>query len=132
MGLLSKVVGGPEQAHGVRSEAEYRLRAKSFLLRHGLQPILVERTERPEAYVSDSRWVIDCDCGNGPSASPEWGIAICLECGAVYRPTFPEDLGDVEAALLARPSPRNRHWHPERETAADLRHENRAHGIGGD
>jgi len=132
MGLLTRCIGGPQQAHGVRSEAEYRRTAKAFLLRHGVKPMLVERDDRPTAYISDGRWVIDCDCGNGPSGSPDWGIAICYECGSVYRPLFPVDLTDVEMVLLARPRASNRHYHPDRESIADLRRENRAHGLGGD
>ncbi len=139
---LQQGIGRPQQAHGVQSPDEYREAVKAFLLRHGLKPVLCERPERPVAYVSDGRWVVDCDCGNGCIASPEWGLALCFECGGAYHPPFPSDLADVEAVLLARPHPRDRHYFPEAElarargiaraeTVHDLRRENQAHGIGG-
>lgn len=138
--LLRNVIGRPQQAHGVKSEQEYRQAARRFLLKHGLPPILTERDERPVAYVSDGRWVCDCDCGNGPSVSPEWGLAVCFECGSVWRPMLPEEWEEVERLLLARPHPRLRHFFPsvgvalgkgrmQTETVDDLAAENTAMGV---
>lgn len=136
---LNNAIGRPEQAHGVRTEEEYRQRAMEFLARHGRLPVLKERDgDQPPAYVSEGRWVCDCDCGNGPSASPEWGIAICFECGSIWRPIIPADHAEGEEALLQRPLPRYRHWFPDdviarqrgrtrAETVNDLRRENREH-----
>ena len=126
--MLSKRIGRPVQAHGVNSEAQFRLAAKRFLGRHGKRPVLVPRVERPAAYISASRWVVDCDCGNSPSASPEWGLAVCYECGAEYSPIFPGDMEEAEKALLRR-EVKNRHYFPSKETAEDLKAENSKRGV---
>ncbi len=111
-------------SYPVQSEADYRAFALDLLRKQGKPQLLVERPETPLAFVSDGRWVVDCLCGNGPSASPEWGVAICCECGALYRPTFPADAATAETTLLARPWPQQRHYQPDRQTLADLQHEN--------
>lgn len=118
-------IGKPQQAHGVDSEAAYLLHAKRFLLRHGIPPsVMTEATERPPAYVSGGWWVVKCPCGNAPAAhpggEPGWPrpIAVCLECGAIYRPTFPKDHAEAEAALLERPDPATRHYFPHEDCAA--------------
>lgn len=72
--------------------------------------VLVERGESSNAWVSDSRWVCSCDCGNCPSASRDWGIAICCECGSVWTPVFPPDAEEIEAGLLAIPDPMERDY----------------------
>ena len=139
---LMRVIGTPVQAHAVDSAEAYLDKARKYRAAHGLDPILTVRPEQPMAFVSDGRWVIDCDCGNGPSASHEWaGLAVCFECGSVYQARFPGDRAQAEEALLARPSPLQRHYYPDDETAkraglpkaenaASLRAENRAHGVG--
>lgn len=125
----------PLHVHGARSEAEYRQQQRDHLMR--LQtarpalgfgdPWLVEAPA--EALVSGGKWIVRCACGNGPSASPAWQLALCFECGAVFEGvTFPEDAADVELALLARPQLRNRHWAAP-ETVADLIAENVQHGV---
>jgi hypothetical protein len=81
-----------------------------------------------DAYVSDGRWVADCPCRGGIVASREMAEAACLDCGTVYAIRFPENAGEIEAVLLARPRKENQNWRPG-ETLADLRSENRNHGI---
>lgn len=122
---------------------EYLTRAKQSLLARGVPPLLREHPDRPAAYISDGRWVVDCPnfpCRNGPSASPEWGIAVCFECGAVITPVFPDDLAAAEDVLLARIDPLARHFFPDEriahrkglvraETVKDLEKENRAAGL---
>jgi hypothetical protein len=127
-GWLQNVIGGPVQAHGVHSAEEYRARALAAVRAHGV-PGLTEQSEQSVAYVSDGRWVVDCACGNSPSASHEWGLAICMECGAVYEPTFPAARPAIEDTLLARARPSQRHFFPQRgETLQSLKAENRQHG----
>ncbi len=138
--LLDKI-GRPREAHGVNSPEEYMQRAKEFLIRHGQRPILREREgPQPVAYVSDGRWVCDCDCGNGPSVDPEWRLAVCFECGSIWRPVIPARYREAERVLLARPSPANRHWFPDpkiarrvgllkAETIGDLKRDNQRMGL---
>lgn len=120
---LHDVIGTPVEMHQVASAEAYIQRAKEFLVAHGGRPIIAESEQRPHAYVSHGVWVCQCVCGNGCSAHPEWGIAVCFECGALYRPIFPKDRAVGEAALVARPDQRTRNWFPHDEVA-------RRHGLG--
>lgn len=143
MTVLHARIGNPETQHGVADVEEYKRFALGVLrqLHPRTAPKLIERTERPAAYVSDGRWVMDClACGNGPSAHPEWGIAVCCECGAVYKPTFPKDWSSAERVLLARDLPAQRHFFPDvtvatskglakAETVGDLIRENAERGV---
>ena len=120
---LKDKIGGPREAHGVSTEAEYRARAlgHSANMRRAGYPVperLTEREERPDAYISCGRWVVDCDCGNGPSTSPELPVAICFDCLSVWYPRFPSDWQAAETALLERPDPDSRHWFPTLSLAA--------------
>lgn len=81
------------------------------------------------ALISGGKWLVRCVCGNAPSVAPEWRLALCFECGAVYEDlVLPDAQPDITAALLERPSPSQRHWTPG-ETADDLRAENRRNGV---
>ena len=137
---LRTAIGDPTIVHGVASADDYRAHARSFLKALGVPPgeWLRPGGERP-AYVSGGCWVVRCGCGNAPSASHAWGLAICLECGAEYVPVFPKDRARAEAVLLRRPL-EHRHYFPpgaarhlglahDGETAAGLHRENRAHGV---
>lgn len=135
-------IGDPTIVHGVDSADAYRAHARAFLKALGVPPAewLRPGGERP-AYVSGGCWVVRCPCGNAPSASHAWSLAICLECGAAYTPVFPRDRARAEATLLRRPL-QHRHYFPQDaarhlglhhdgETAVSLRRENRAHGVCG-
>ncbi len=111
---------GPLVAHGARTAEEYRAKQAAHLrqLRSGYplsgfgEPHAV--SEPIPAIVSGGRWVVMCPCGNAPSASPEWALACCFECGAVYEAvTFPADREAVEAALGRLPVGQPRHWAPK-------------------
>lgn len=147
MRWLQNVIGTPVEGLRVKSEDQYRAKALAIQKGLGVQPRLVETGKRRPAYVSDGRWVLDCDCGNGCLAHPGDGskawprsVAICTECGNVYTPRFPEERKAVEAALLVRPNPLNRHFFPDKTTARqrgfgrgevleDLERENTERGL---
>lgn len=57
-----------------------------------------------------------CQCRNAP-----WGHDL-------LQVVVPDSRDEIEALLMARPDPQNRHWLPD-ETTADLQAENAAHGI---
>lgn len=81
------------------------------------------------ARVDFGRWLGDCPCGDAPVIDPDWSLACCLSCGAIYRTiVLPKGAADIETALLARPYPLNRFWFPS-ETVADLQAENAAHAV---
>jgi len=78
--------------------------------------------------VSGGYWVVMCVCGNAPSAHPDWHLACCFECGAIYRYLdVPIDRAEIESVLVRRPMA-HRHW-VVGETVADLARENAAHGV---
>lgn len=130
MDWLTDTIGTPEQAHGVTTEAAYREWALKIRARMGVKSVALRDVKaRPAAYVSHGRWVVECPCGNCPSAHPggtsAWPepVAVCVECGAVYRPTFAEPVEAVEATLLARPDIKMRDYYPTKEIA-------QRHGVG--
>lgn len=94
--------------------------ALEFGRRHGFFNRLSPQQTRPEAFVSQGRWVINCTCGNGPSASPEWELAVCLECGKVWQPVFPDRRELLETVLLSRERMANRNWEPAESVDALL------------
>jgi len=128
------IITGPLHAHGARSREEYLDKQRMHLTaleraypHHGARPVW-HVVGQVNARISGGRWIVDCPCANCPSASPEWNLAACFECGAVYEDVvFPADRERVEAMLVARPQPQNRHWFPH-ETLDDLARENVAHG----
>jgi hypothetical protein len=85
------------------------------------------------AYISENRWVIDCECGAGNFADPDHGIACCFGCGAVHtNVTFPtaETRDAIERTLLERPRRGSRNWITRfGEDLPFLVHENRRHGV---
>lgn len=137
MGLLSTTtLMTPLHVHGVRTPEEYRALQRSAIAngktaRPGLnwkEPWPSDRGR--SAFVSGGKWIVICDCGNGPSADPEWRLALCLECGAVYEDVaLPDDRAEIERLLLERAQVSNRHWH-RAETVSDLARDNAAHGVG--
>lgn len=126
--ILYRRIGRPETMHAYRRPGgmiempisdpdSYRASALDYLRETGPIRRLTNRRKHPGAFVSCGRWVAQCDCGSGASASPEWRLAICFECGAVYRPQFPVDWPEAETELLKRSDPNTRNWMPDDESA---------------
>lgn len=142
MAFLPKCLLGPHHVHpGVNTERQYRL-AQAKAIRDGQeryqnlewrQPWLYLGAA-PEVIVSGGRWLIRCatpECGNYPSASPEWRLALCYDCGAIYEGLiFPDDIAEIERLLLLRPTLSTRNLLPT-DTVAQLERENAEHWIGG-
>lgn len=132
--LAYRTIGTPREAHGVDTVEKYFALANS--IRSKGMSVLPTRTWLPfrdvlhaVPEINCGRWIVRCECGNCPSASPEWDLAICLECFAVYKDIeFPEDYRDLETILMERPKMLNRNWFPI-ETAADLLTQNIANGV---
>lgn len=79
--------------------------------------------------VSDSMWQLVCGCGNCPMFDPEWELACCYTCGAIFTQAPPAMWRAVERVLLCRPKVQTRHWLPSLgETLDTLMAENRQHG----
>lgn len=81
-------------------------------------------------FINGGKWVVLCDCGDAPMASPAWDIARCFNCGAIYRSlAWPAEREAIEAALLDRPQAITRSWLAG-ESLADLQAQNVEHGLG--
>jgi len=100
------MVMGPRSVYRVTTSLDWIVHAKDFLARNGKPPILVERVEQPPAFISAGRWVVKClfPCSGGMMASPEWNLAICYECGSLFRPIFPENWKEIESVISQRPT----------------------------
>lgn len=85
---------------------------------------------RLDAKVNHGRWLVDCPaCGSGAFTHPEWRLACCANCGAVYRGVnFPEQIEEVTRLLLERPRRETQNW-VAGEALWKLRFENRVHGL---
>lgn len=61
-----------------------------------------------QAFVDFGRWGAQCECGGYCYVDPDEPVFFCLRCGnrnsGMARPVlFPGEMGEIEAALLARP-----------------------------
>ena len=87
------------------------------------------------AHVNHGRWIVECpDCHGAQFACPDDRRFMCNYCanamvGGMWRPvTWPKNRAAIEEALMARKLPNHRNWFPH-ESAADLRAENKMHGV---
>ena len=87
------------------------------------------------ARVNYGRWIADCPfCSGAEMVHTENLVFFCCECrnrsvgGDFVRVVMPGDAARIEELLVARPAPGNMNWSPG-ETLADLRADNRAHGV---
>lgn len=132
----------------VRTEAEYRQLQAVFLQRQrAAYAHLADLQVHPapasaEAFISDGKLLVECECGNCPAVAPGWGaapecdverdrlaLALCFECGAVFEAiVLPADLDAIAAALLVRPKLSDRYWSPDVSVEA-LRQGNLAAGL---
>ena len=124
------------EIHNARTPEDYQRLQERYLRDLNTRvPIVPKRAPwlvvgtLPPVYVAMGKWVIRCQCGNAPSVHPDWKLARCFECGAVYQGLeMPEQAREIEAVLLLRPLQR-RGWRPT-ETLAQLQEENRQHSLG--
>ncbi len=101
---------------------------KATLARRGVAAAETDATVT--AYVSESRWVAQCQrCPGGVAVWLDEGRGVCPDCGAIYRVTAPQGRAEGERALVARPEA-NRNWQAHRgETVAHLLAENERVGL---
>ena len=125
---------GPRELHGAATPEQYLLQQRvSILEKRTRFPFLNWRLPflhlgAPVPFkVSDSCWQLACPCGNYPSYAPEWALAACFSCGAIYRQAPPYDWRDVQRVLVNRAKLGERHMLIG-QTVEELRAENRAHG----
>lgn len=127
----------PLHVHGVRSPAEYRQKQRMYIASARMQaPGLRWRDpwlslEHPDVLIAAGKWLVWCECGNYPSVHPEWRLACCFECGAIYEDlVVPPEAIEIARVLSRRPKIQNRAWLAP-QTLDDVRAENVEHGIEG-
>lgn len=121
--------------HGVRSAQELLSKHAAFIARKaakGGRWAVHEDAATLVGQVGGNSWMADCPyCNSGIALDPEFGVACCFGCGAVYRDiVMPNEKARaaIEATLLARPAMRTRSWLPT-ETVDVLVAENVEHGL---
>lgn len=132
---LRKIATPSEGMPGCATRDAYaRQHVRQMQKKRALLPALGLRDPWPAPpgavpFVVGGKWVVLCPCGDAPMASPEWDVARCFECGAIYAAlAWPADRSAIEAALVVRPAA-VRAWLPT-ETVADLLAQNAANGVG--
>lgn len=88
---------------------------------------------RVPAYINAGRWTADCHwCAKGMFTRPDWALACCGECGALYEPgtiVFPDQADAAVQILLRRPNRDSQNWRNPNlnrplQTIEDLAREN--------
>jgi len=111
-----------------RTEARLRLQQRLHCAKNPATSEVEEIATPIEAYIGNGCWRIKCRCGERTHTNPEWGLACCFGCGAIYTHViFPEHRAEIEALLVKRPVQSTRNWEPK-ETLDDLMAEQIAHG----
>ncbi len=89
-----------------------------------------------DAEINHGRWIVRCPaCAGAEEVDPDEPVFYCLSCGNadvgghVMMAVFPDDRGEIEAALLKRLDIGTRNWNTN-ESLEDLEAENAGHGIG--
>ena len=129
-------IARPEEEHGVGTVDDYLrlLDAHRAALRRA-RPSAYLRWPKPRVVtdgtpiVRQGRWLVACPCGNYPVYDPDWHLAVCLDCAAVYHVTPPPRWREIEACLMRRSDVATRNMEAG-ETLTTLRRENDAHGLG--
>lgn len=125
-------------------EDQQRMAYRQFIATHltlhgfsGRMPKQADAKGRLHPYVNHGRWVVDCPCkgcGGAVVVSRAEAFFLCPLCcnadndGQWYRVEFPAHRAQIEIELLKRPVRPTRNWRAH-ESVADLRQENRAHGV---
>lgn len=138
MPLYPKVILTAQHVHEVTSPAAYlALVARSMREGRAARPSLIwpepwSSPDKPAVYINDGTWKVRCttpECYNALAVHPDWRLACCLECAAVYEGlVIPAEAKEICAALLARPEKRTRNWTSD-VTVEALWLENKEHGV---
>lgn len=127
------------QLHGGRSLAEHAARSPNPMLDTTLPAAGLAGNATTTARVSGSCWIADCpnpDCAGAEFVNftdPRFFCCACRNASWNHQPLpvqLPTDKmrAQIETVLLERPLPDTRNWAPG-ETIADLKRENREHGL---
>lgn len=87
------------------------------------------------AQVNHGRWIVPCpNCNSAENLPPNAQFRCRQEfggCGYTDTVDIPNNFAGIEAVLSHRPNHANRNWLPG-ESIADLKRENRDHGLSDD
>ncbi len=127
------VIQTARDQHGVHDLEQWREAQRQHVARRqraGIRAAVHDSPAPLHAYVNLGRWVCDCECGAGNATDPDWGLALCFDCGAMHPVIFPraDERAEIERLLLARPLSRNRNWIPG-ESIAELAADNLVHDV---
>lgn len=113
---------GDVEAFWIERGKQLAARGRGFLRDGDYTPDLLHTRRTVTAYVNQGRWVADCpECNGGIACWPEHDHGACLDCGRVYKVTFPTaaSIAKAEKALSRRP-PANRNWRPDKDEQAGV------------
>lgn len=125
-----KFIQGPEQlllmsGKRVQTSEEYRMwQANLVFIRGG---DTWNSTGAVDAIVNHGRWIAICRwCGTGMFTRPDWGVAYCAECGAIYDKgmvRFKNDASKIAELLCLRIKREEQNWDSS-QSLAELIDEN--------
>jgi hypothetical protein len=130
-------IGRPQEGHNVTTPEQYR-QYQARLIEHNIERHPYMAWVRPydaigvvvAPRIDAGRWIVLCGvCSNAPLYDPDWKLACCCECGAVYAGVDPpEDWEAIETLLMARDTLAARRWYTG-ITLAQLTAENAAGSL---
>ena len=117
----------PLHVHSVKTEGHYRAMQRAYIAKGRAKFHALNWKDpwtfigvKPDVMVDGGKLLVKCECGNYPSVHPEWKLALCFECGAIYEGLeMPPNLDKIEKALAKRKHPAYRGW-VKGETVEDL------------
>lgn len=111
-----------------RTQDSLRVMQARFVARNPAKSDPYEVYEPIPAYIDAGVWRVRCECGEAPHTDPEWRLACCFGCGAIYtNVVFPNNYKAIEDLLVKRRVQLHRNWR-QPETLDDLIKEQIAHG----
>lgn len=125
---FSALWGAMPLEHEQRTPERLRYFQRAHLARNPAAHEPTEFSEEKPAYIGNGAWRIHCRCGERTHADPEWKLACCFGCGAIWtNVVFPENWQAIEDLLSKRVLQGTRNWQPP-ETYDDLVAEQVQHG----
>lgn len=114
--------------NGDRTSGVLRRQQATYISQNPAASPPTEFSEEKHAYIGNGCWRIRCECGEATHTDPEWKVACCFGCGAIWtHVTFPDDWRAIEDLLVKRRLQTTRNWKTP-ETLETLIEEQIAHG----
>jgi len=128
IGALWTLPNGCALPNSERNTLTLRLQQAEYVSRNPALSDPREIATEKLAFIGNGCWRIHCECGEATHTDPEWGIACCFGCGAIWtNVVFPENWRAIEDLLVQRRLQASRNWEAP-ETIETLTEEQIAHG----